>query len=219
MNKFLLILLSIFLTISIFGNVGENPYSTIKGKTLKYKNYYDGDKIGNATVTIHDDGFTYDNKFKIRAYLVFSYNYKSKIKVKFNNMGVTYVKSKTNNDGDKYKFTLNTKEGVLKKGKKELKNFKGLSLGFIVSKKSRENLTSSWQTFKILDIEKGKITKFKRKSAGTKTIKVNDKKYKTFMIKWVRGKRKGLSYYDVNTGILVRSDVTKGGNTLIMKIQ
>jgi len=94
-----------------------------------------------------------------------------------------------------------------------------LSLGFIVSKKSRENLTSSWQTFKILDIERGKITKFKRKSAGTKTIKVNGKKYKTFMIKWVRGKRKGLSYYDVNTGILVRSDVTKGGNTLIMKIQ
>ena len=219
MSKVLLVIMSLLMTISAFANIGENPYSTAKGKTLTYDNYYDGDKIGKATIKINESSITYNNKFHIRAYLVFTYDYKAKVTISFDESGVTLVKSKTNDDGDKFKFTIKGSGENLTKGSKSVKAFKGLSLNFVFSKKMRAELTSSWKSFKILDVERGKTSSFKQKSAGTKTIKVKGKKYNVFGVRWVKGVRKGLSYYDVNSGILIKSDVTKGGNTLTLKIK
>ncbi len=227
--KISIILISFLLSVSVFANIGHDPYKTLRGKTLNYTNYFSGDKVGKLTITVKDSSkddkskthVKIYNKFNIRKFLVFTYNYKVKMEVILGDNGIMYSTAKSNIDGKKYNYYVKFKDGKLvmtnlrKKNKEtDVKPFTDMSLNFIYSKEMQKNLTNAWKTDIVLDIETGKMSKVKVKRAGTKTIKVKGVTYDTFMTKWKKGPRKGKSYYDVKTGVLVRSDVTKSGNTM-----
>jgi hypothetical protein len=229
----LLITFSILFSIGLFANLGEDPYATLRGKTLSYTSHYDGDKIGNISVNITngDKGEEYKtivkikNKFHISAYLVFSYNYKTDVNLFFDKNGLNYSSGKTNDDGSKFEYYAKLKEGKfilnnLRKNKESsLTDFTGLNLNFAQSKKMRADLPTTFKTITVFNVERGKLDKMKIKKIADKEIKVHNKTYKCFGINWVLGPRNGISYYDINTGALVRSDVKKGSNTVIIKLK
>ncbi len=233
MKRFLLLTFLILLSASLFANLGEDPYANLRGKTLSYTNHYDGDKIGTINIRIvnGDQKEKYrtivkiKNKFHIRAYLVFTYDYSTKVTMFLNKDGLTYSSGKTNDDGSKFEYYAKFKNGKfivndLRKDKEfTVGTFTGLNLNFVQSKKMRADLTSSYKTLTVMNVERGKLDKLKVKNGGEKTIKVHGKSYKCFGVKWKLGIRTGISYYDIETGILVRSDVTKKGNTLIIKLK
>jgi hypothetical protein len=229
----LLVYFLLLITIPILANLGEDPYASLRGKTLVYTNHYDGDKIGNIIIKVKnadkEDKYktvvTIKNKFHIRAYLVFTYDYFTKVTMFFNKNGLTYSSAKTNDDGDKFEYFAKLKNGRLKvnnliKNKEfTIGNFIGLNLNFIQTEKMKNDLTDAYRTLTVMNVERGKLDKLKVKKAKNKTIKVHGKSYKCFGIKWKLGIRTGISYYDVSTGILVKSSVTKKGNTLVIKLK
>ena len=231
--KKLIVLISLLLAFSLFANLGEDPYKTLRGKKLTYINYFDGDNVGKITIKVKDTTFDnksrtsikFHNKFHIRKFLVFTYDYDSKIEVSFSDKGVVYAGAKSNIDGDKYQYFIRYNKGKLKKTNllnnktTKVAPFVEISLNFIFSEKMKKALTKSWRTDAVLGIETGEKEKVKVKKAGKKTIKVFGKTYNTFVTKWVKGPRTGVSYYDIKTGILIRSDVTKDGNTMVIKLK
>lgn len=233
MKRFWLVTLLVLLSTTLLANLGEDPYVGLRGKTLSYTNHYDGDKIGTIDVRIvnGDNGDKYKtivkvhNKFHIRAYLVFTYDYNTKVNMFFDKNGLIYTSGKTNDDGSKFEYYAKLKDGKfivnnLRKNKEfPIADFTGLNLNFVQSKKMKADLTSSFKTLTVMNVERGKLDKLKVKKAGDKTIKVHGKSYSCFGIKWKLGIRTGISYYDNATGALVRSDVTKKGNTLIIKLK
>lgn len=233
MKRFFLITFLVLLSTSLFANLGEDPYAGLRGKTLNYTNHYDGDKIGSINIRIinGDQKEKYrtivkiKNKFHIRAYLVFTYDYNTKVSMFFNKEGLIYSSGKTNDDGSKFEYFAKLKEGKLtvnnlRKNKEfAVGNFTGLNLNFVQSKKMRADLSSSYKTLSVMNVERGKLDKLKVKNGGEKIVKVHGKSYKCFGVKWKLGIRTGISYYDIVTGILVKSSVTKKGNTLVIKLK